>query len=59
MGNDGVSLEARITPTGAPRYAFNAAAQNANLTGTVNPVPVSLIIGNDSDVTSDTALIIH
>ena len=46
------------TPTGTKRYAFQAAAQNANLTGTVNPVPVTLTIGDDSGTTSVTATIV-
>jgi hypothetical protein len=36
-----------------------AAAQDANLTGTVNPVPVTLTIGEDCGTTSVEALIIH
>jgi hypothetical protein len=43
----GVRLEALIAPTGSLRYALVAAAQDANLTGTKNPVPVSLTIGDD------------
>ncbi|MGH6847915.1 MAG: choice-of-anchor tandem repeat GloVer-containing protein, partial [Methylocella sp.] len=54
---DGVTLEVRIAPTGTKRYAFIAAAGNANLTGTVNPVPVTLTIGDDSGPTSVTAAI--
>ena len=34
-----------------------AAAQNATLTGTVNPVPVTLTIGDDSGTVSVTAVI--
>jgi hypothetical protein len=48
----GVSLQALIAPTGTSRYAFLAAAQGASLTGTVNPVPVMLSIGDDSGTTS-------
>jgi hypothetical protein len=47
-----VHFQVGIVPTGAKRYAFAAAAQNANLTGTTNPVPVSLTIGDDSSTTS-------
>jgi hypothetical protein len=42
---DGVTLKVLIYPTGTKRYAFVAAAQNANLTGTVNPVTVRVSIG--------------
>ena len=55
----GVRLEALIAPTGAKRYASVAAAQDANLTGTVNPVPVSLTIGDDCGTSSVTAHISH
>jgi YVTN family beta-propeller protein len=49
---DGVRLEALIKRTGTLRYAFNAKAKGANLTGTTNPVQVSLIIGDESGTTS-------
>jgi hypothetical protein len=49
---DGVMLEVRIAPTGTKRYALKAEARNPNLTGTVNPVPVTLTIGNDSGTVS-------
>jgi hypothetical protein len=43
---DGVTLHMLIIyPTGTKRYALVAAAQNANLTGTVNPVTVRVSIG--------------
>jgi hypothetical protein len=58
-GLGGVELEARITPTGTLRYTFDAGAKGANLTGTTNPVPVTLTIGGDSGATSVTALINH
>jgi len=48
----GVSLQALIAPTGTLRYAFLAAAQGASLTGTTNPVPVKLAIGDDSGMIS-------
>ncbi len=54
---DGVSLEALIKPTGTLRYAFQAKATGANLTGTVNTVYATLIIGGDSGATSVTATI--
>ena len=54
---DGVSLKARITPTATLQYAFHAKATGASLTGTKNPVYVTLIIGGDSGATSVTAAI--
>jgi uncharacterized repeat protein (TIGR03803 family) len=54
---NGVELELGIVPTGAKRYAFAAAAQNANLTGTTNPVPVSLTISYDTGTVSINAQI--
>ena len=56
---DGVSLQARIKPTGTLQYAFHAKARLANLAGTVNTVYVTLIIGGDSGATSVTAKISH
>jgi hypothetical protein len=52
-----VSLEALIVSTGTLRYAFEAAAQGPNLSGTRNPVYVTLAIGDDSGVTSVDAAI--
>jgi hypothetical protein len=49
---NGVPLHVVTEPTGTKRYAFDAAAQNANLTGTVNPVPVTLTIGDDGGTVS-------
>jgi YVTN family beta-propeller protein len=54
---DGVSLEALIKQTGTLRYAFQAKATGANLTGTTNTVYATLIIGGDSGATSVTAQI--
>jgi hypothetical protein len=45
---NGVSLKARIRPTATLQHAFHAKAQGASLTGTTNPVYVTLIIGGDS-----------
>jgi YVTN family beta-propeller protein len=45
---DGVDLRVLIRPTGAKRYALEAEARHADLTGIKNPVPVTLIIGGDS-----------
>jgi YVTN family beta-propeller protein len=56
---DGVSLGALIKPTGTLRYAFQAKATGANLTGTVNTVYATLIIGGNSGATSVTAAISH
>jgi hypothetical protein len=41
------------------RYAFVAAAEHPNLTGTKNPVPVTLTIGNDTGMRSVNAIIFH
>jgi probable HAF family extracellular repeat protein len=54
---DGVRLEALIKRTGTLRYAFFAEAKGADLTGTKNPVQVSLTIGGDSGTTSVNAAI--
>jgi YVTN family beta-propeller protein len=48
----GVSLNALIKPTGTLRYAFHTAATGASLTGTKNPVQVTLTIGDDRGLTS-------
>ena len=54
---DGVSLKAQIRPTATLQYTFHAKATGASLTGTKNPVYVTLIIGGDSGATSVTAAI--
>jgi hypothetical protein len=51
----GVNLDALIKPTGTLRYEVHAKGQGASLTGTTNPVPVSLTIGDDTGTTSVTA----
>ncbi|MGH6848500.1 MAG: YncE family protein, partial [Methylocella sp.] len=56
---DGVRLDALIKQTGTLRYAFFAQAGGATLTGTVNTVYATLIIGGDSGATSITAEISH
>jgi YVTN family beta-propeller protein len=56
---EGVRLEALIKRTGTLRYAFDAEAKGADLTGTTNPVPVSLTIGANSGTTSVTVDIHH
>jgi YVTN family beta-propeller protein len=48
----GVNLNALIKLTGTLRYAFQASATGASLTGTTNPIYVTLIIGGDSGATS-------
>ncbi|HUZ92181.1 MAG TPA: YncE family protein [Methylocella sp.] len=48
----GVDLHVEIEPTGAKRYDLMAEARDANLTGTTNPVPVTLVIGDDSGTVS-------
>ena len=49
---DGVRLAAKIELRGSFRYAFHAEVKGANLSGTTNPVQVSLGIGNDAGLTS-------
>ena len=56
---NGVALQAAIEHTGTLRYAFQAKAVRASFTGTTNPVPVRLTIGNDTGTTSVKALIFH
>jgi hypothetical protein len=61
----GVGLGALIKPTGTLRYLFEAKANGANLTGTVNMVYATLAIGggsfsnSNSGATSVTAEISH
>jgi uncharacterized repeat protein (TIGR03803 family) len=45
---NGVALQVQIalTNTGPRQYSLQAVAKNASLTGTTNPVPLSLTIGN-------------
>ena len=52
---DGVKLEAKITDLGGGSFEFKAEGKRADLTGTVNPVEVGLIIGDDSGSTTVTA----
>jgi hypothetical protein len=54
---NGVSLHAVIAPTGAKRFSFQAGAQNASLTGTVNPVTARVSIAVDSGTASFTATV--
>jgi YVTN family beta-propeller protein len=49
---DGVRLWAKIELTASLRYTFRAEARGANLSGTTNPVQVSLGFGNDAGLTS-------
>ncbi|MDQ6868672.1 MAG: YncE family protein [Pseudomonadota bacterium] len=56
---DGMRLEALIKRTGTLRYAFDAEARHANLTGTTNPVPVMLTIGGNSGMIPVKAAIIQ
>ncbi|MGH3578354.1 MAG: YncE family protein, partial [Mycobacterium sp.] len=55
---NGLNLQAVIFPTGTLRYAFLAAAEKASLTGTANPVPVTLTIGQDTGTASVKAVIV-
>lgn len=52
---NGVALEANITPLGANAFEFKAEGNGMNLTGTVNPVTVTVIIGNDQGSATVTA----
>jgi YVTN family beta-propeller protein len=52
----GVNLQVLITPVGRQKYAFAAAAERANLTGTNNPVTVTLTIGDNTGTTSVDAI---
>ena len=52
---NGVALEAKITPLGANSFEFKAEGNGLNLTGTVNPVTVTLLIGNDQGSATVTA----
>lgn len=56
---NGVKLAALISPVGLRRYAFALRALGANLTGIVDPAPVTLTIGDGGGVASCKALIFH
>ncbi len=49
---NGVSMSAKITPQGSNNYTFQFVCTGANLTGIVNPVSVTLTIGDDTGTTS-------
>lgn len=49
---DGVELEAKITDLGGGSFEFKAEGESADLTGTVNPVTVTLTIGDDGGSTT-------
>jgi hypothetical protein len=53
----GVSLNAVIKPTVTLSYGFSVTATGASLTGTNNPVQVTVTIGDDRGLTSVTAKI--
>jgi uncharacterized repeat protein (TIGR03803 family) len=55
---NGVQLDVVIAPLKGGQYTFDAAAANASLTGTANPVTVKLTIGNNTGTVSVTALIL-
>ena len=55
---DGVTLTAKITPLGSNSFEFKAEGIGVELTGTVNPVKVGLILGNDQGSAEVTAAII-
>lgn len=54
-----VAIEALIVPLGNNRFRFQAAAYRADLTGTTNPVPVELTIGDDSGAITVTNAVIR
>ncbi|HEY8032340.1 MAG TPA: YncE family protein [Methylocella sp.] len=54
---NGVNLGVQIVQEATLRYRFNAGATGASLTGTKNPVYVTLTIGSNSGATSVTAAI--
>ena len=54
---NGVNMEVVIQPTGGKQFAVEAAALNANLAGTANPVTVRLSIGDDCGAAPVNALI--
>lgn len=49
---DGVALEVKIIDLGVGMFEFKAEGTGADLTGTVNPVTVSLTIGDDGGSTT-------
>jgi hypothetical protein len=51
----GVKLEVKIIPVGDNSFSFKAEGQGTDLTGIVNPVEVTLIIGDDTGAVSVTA----
>jgi hypothetical protein len=44
----GIKLDIQIKPQGGPAYRITAEGKNANMSGTTNPVPVQLTIGDDT-----------
>lgn len=50
-------LDVQLVSTGTKSYAFNAQARYVNMTGTNNPVPVTLGIGNNTGTVLVTAQI--
>jgi hypothetical protein len=45
---NGVALQIQMVPLGGSTYQFKAEGSPVNLTGSPNPVPVTLTIGNDT-----------
>jgi hypothetical protein len=45
---DGVNLQVVVAKAATKRFEFAATAWNADLSGTTNPVPVTLTIGNNT-----------
>jgi hypothetical protein len=54
---DATRINAAIQPLGGGRYLLLASGAGAELTGTRNPVPVSLAVGDDSGTTTIIAAI--
>ncbi len=48
----GVELEVEITPISGSSFDFESEGEGANLTGTINPVEIILIIGDDTGTAS-------
>jgi hypothetical protein len=51
----GVALQMQIRSFGDNQFAISGTIERADLTGTANPIPVGLIVGNNSGETLATA----
>ena len=52
METNGTEFELEITPLGADTFGLEAESEGADLTGTVNPVEVTVMVGNDAGTVS-------